>query len=249
MNQKNNICAPVLLLVGSKIVRGVLLALMATMISACSVGHTDYSLEAMNRVDMSVTGIPTALGLGVLGTTIPLTPEFSLTAAHVAKTSVRRVKAYHPYCDVAIIYHKNSPDTLAKFRSSKIGESIRMYGFSFISAMPVESSGVNLARTAIKNMWNKKPCMAMASNAGVTQGMSGGAVYNDDQTIAGVIVGYSHEVENSRSGKVILKDVSLYIQYGDFRSWLERTIGSGSDTDLNAAPAIAAKTLTGFPAT
>jgi hypothetical protein len=67
--------------------------------------------------------------------------------------------------------------------------------------------------------------MAMASNAGVVQGMSGGAVYNADQTIGGVIVGYSHEISNIRSKQVILKDVSLYIPYGDFKHWLEQNIG------------------------
>nr|WP_249219332.1 serine protease [Pantoea dispersa] len=205
-------------------------ALTALALSGCSVGHTEYSRTALQHVDMSVTGIPTVLGLGILGTTIPLTPEYSLTAAHVAKTAVQRVKAYHPYCDVAIIYHKNSPGTLAKFRSSAVGEPIKMYGYSFISAMPVESSGVNLARTAINNRWNKKPCMAMASDAGVVQGMSGGAVYNADQTISGVIVGYSHEIANVRSKKVILKDVSLYIPYGDFKRWLEANIGQTPQT-------------------
>ncbi|WP_193717977.1 serine protease family protein [Pantoea dispersa] len=205
-------------------------ALTALALSGCSVGHTEYSRTALQHVDMSVTGIPTVLGLGILGTTIPLTPEYSLTAAHVAKTAVQRVKAYHPYCDVAIIYHKNSPDTLAKFRSSAVGEPIKMYGYCFISAMPVESSGVNLARTAINNRWNKKPCMAMASDAGVVQGMSGGAVYNADQTISGVIVGYSHEIANVRSKKVILKDVSLYIPYGDFKRWLEANIGQTPQT-------------------
>jgi hypothetical protein len=205
-------------------------ALAALALSGCSVGHTEYSRTALQHVDMSVTGIPTVLGLGILGTTIPLTPEYSLTAAHVAKTAVQRVKAYHPYCDVAIIYHKNSPDTLAKFRSSAVGEPIKMYGYSFISAMPVGSSGVNLARTAINNRWNKKPCMAMASDAGVVQGMSGGAVYNADQTISGVIVGFSHEIANVRSKKVILKDVSLYIPYGDFKRWLEANIGQTPQT-------------------
>ncbi|WP_186454351.1 serine protease [Candidatus Pantoea soli] len=202
-------------------------ALTALALSGCSVGHTEYSRTALQHVDMSVTGIPTVLGMGILGTTIPLTPEYSLTAAHVAKTAVQRVKAYHPYCDVAIIYHKNSPDTLAKFRTSAVGEPIKMYGYSFISAMPVESSGVNLARTAITNNWNKKPCMAMASNAGVVQGMSGGAVYNADQTIGGVIVGYTHQISNMQSKKVILKDVSLYIPYGDFKRWLESNINIG----------------------
>ncbi|WP_312830027.1 serine protease, partial [Pantoea anthophila] len=185
---------------------------------------TEYSRTAMQHVDMSVTGIPTILGFGTLGTSIPLTPEYSLTAAHVAKTAVQRVKSYHPYCDLAIIYHKNDATTLAKFRSGDIGDPVKMYGYSFISAMPVESTGVNLARTAIRNKWNKSPCIAMASNAGVVQGMSGGGVYNRDETLSGVIVGYSDAIKNGRNGKVILKDVSLYIPYGQFKSWLQSNL-------------------------
>ncbi|MFV9669482.1 serine protease [uncultured Pantoea sp.] len=198
--------------------------LAALVLSGCSVGHTEYSRTAMQHVDMSVTGIPTILGLGTLGTSIPLTPEYSLTAAHVAKTAVQRVKSYHPYCDLAIIYHKNDAGTLAKFRSGDIGDPVKMYGYSFISAMPVESKGVNLARTAIRNNWNKSPCLAMASNAGVVQGMSGGGVYNSDDTLSGVIVGYSDAIKNGRNGKVILKDVSLYIPYGQFKNWLQSNL-------------------------
>ena len=199
-------------------------ALAALALTGCSVGHTEYSRTAMQHVDMSVTGIPTILGLGTLGTSIPLTPEYSLTAAHVAKTAVQRVKSYHPYCDLAIIYHKNDAKTLAQFRSSDIGDPVKMYGYSFISALPVESSGVNLARTTIRNGWNKSPCMAMASNAGVVQGMSGGGVYNSDETLGGVIVGYSGAIKNGRNGKVILKDVSLYIPYGQFKNWLQANL-------------------------
>lgn len=199
-------------------------ALAALALTGCSVGHTEYSRTAMQHVDMSVTGIPTILGLGTLGTSIPLTPEYSLTAAHVAKTAVQRVKSYHPYCDLAIIYHKNDAKTLAQFRSSDIGDPVKMYGYSFISALPVESSGVNLARTTIRNGWNKSPCMAMASNAGVVQGMSGGGVYNSDETLGGVIVGYSDAIKNGRNGKVILKDVSLYIPYGQFKNWLQANL-------------------------
>ncbi|WP_262287679.1 serine protease [Pantoea sp. Marseille-Q5743] len=199
-------------------------AFAALALTGCSVGHTEYSRTAMQHVDMSVTGIPTILGLGTLGTSIPLTPEYSLTAAHVAKTAVQRVKSYHPYCDLAIIYHKNDPGTLTRFRSSDIGDPIKMYGYSFISTLPVESKGVNLARTTIRNGWNKSPCMAMASNAGVVQGMSGGGVYNSDETLGGVIVGYSDAIKNGRNGKVILKDVSLYIPYGQFKAWLQSNL-------------------------
>ncbi len=207
-------------------INALLAATVMLLLSGCSVGKYEYSREAMNRVDMNFTGIPTILGLGTLGTSIPLTPEYSLTAAHVAKYSVQRVKAWHPYCDLAVVYHKNEMKTPPIFRPSRVGDSVKMYGYSFISAMPVASSGVNLARTAIRNSWNKAPCMAMASNAGVVQGMSGGAVYNQDDSIGGVIIGYSKEIKNRRTNKVILQDVSLYIPYKDFKAWLDAAIAS-----------------------
>lgn len=200
-----------------------LAALAVLMLTGCSVGHYSYSSEAMKRVDMNFTGIPTILGAGTLGSSIPITPEYSLTAAHVARFSVQRVKAWHPYCDLAIIYHKNSLSSLPKFRDAKVGEPVKMYGYSFISAMPVESAGVNLARTGIRNEWNKRPCVAMASNAGVVQGMSGGAVYNNDETIGGVIVGYTSEIKQHRKNPVPLKNVSLYIPYSDFKEWLKQS--------------------------
>lgn len=113
--------------------------------------------------------------------------------------------------------------TLPKFRSGELGEPVKMYGYSFISAMPVESKGVNLALTGIRNEWNKRPCVAMASNAGVVKGMSGGAVYNQDDTISGVIVGYTKEIKRHKNSAVPLKDVSLYIPYKDFKEWLNKS--------------------------
>lgn len=53
---------------------------------------------------------------------------------------------------------------------------------------------MNLALTGIGNEWNKRSCVAMAYNAGVVKGMSGGAVYNHDDSISGVIVGFSKRV-------------------------------------------------------
>jgi len=200
--------------------------LLTLLLSGCSVGKYEYSSEAMKHVDMNFTGIPTVLGVGMLGSSIPITPEYSLTAAHVAKYSVQRVKAYHPYCDIAVIYHKNDIKDLPKFRNSEVGDPIKMYGYSFISAMPVESSGVNLTRTGIRNSWNKRPCVAMASNAGVVKGMSGGAVFNSDDTIGGVIVGYTSKVKNRANSQSVLKDVSLYIPYANFKQWLEETTSS-----------------------
>ncbi|ERM11128.1 hypothetical protein L584_10325 [Pantoea agglomerans Tx10] len=197
-------------------------------LTGCSVGHYEYSKEAEKRVDMTVTGIPTVLGLGTLGTTIPLTPEYSLTAAHVAKFSLYRVKAWHPQCDLAVVYHKNSEMNLPpNFRNSHIGDQVNLYGYSFISAMPVSSSGQNLINTTLANSWNKSDCVVVAANAGVVKGMSGGAVYNaSDDTLAGVIIGYSNNINDNISGKTLYKNVALYVPYSRFQTWLDQAIKS-----------------------
>ena len=205
-----------------------LIALMVFGLTGCSVGHYEYSKEAEKRVDMTVTGIPTVLGLGTLGTTIPLTPEYSLTAAHVAKFSLYRVKAWHPQCDLAVVYHKNSEMNLPpNFRNSHIGDQVNLYGYSFISAMPVSSSGQNLINTTLANSWNKTDCVVVAANAGVVKGMSGGAVYNaSDDTLAGVIIGYSNNINDNVSGKTLYKNVALYVPYARFQTWLDQAIKS-----------------------
>lgn len=205
-----------------------LIVLLVIGLTGCSVGHYEYSREAEKRVDMTVTGIPTVLGLGTLGTTIPLTPDYSLTAAHVAKYSLYRVKAWHPECDLAVVYHKNSEANLPpSFRNSHIGDKVNLYGYSFISAMPVSSTGKNLVNTTLANDWNKANCVVVAANAGVVKGMSGGAVYNaSDDTLAGVIVGFSQRINDNQSGKTLYKDVALYVPYSRFQTWLDDAVKS-----------------------
>lgn len=199
-----------------------IIALAACCLSGCSVGHYEYSKEAARRVDMTVTGIPTILGIGTLGTTIPLTPDYSLTAAHVAKYSLYRVKAWHPDCDLAVVYHKNQAGSLPPaFRNGHIGDRVNLYGYSFISALPVASSGENLVNTTLLNGWNKANCVVVAASAGVVKGMSGGAVYNaSDDTLAGVIVGFSRRIDDNQSGKTLYNDVALYVPYARFQTWL-----------------------------
>ncbi|WNN46622.1 MULTISPECIES: serine protease [Winslowiella] len=205
-----------------------LISLMCLLLAGCSVGKYEYSGEALKRVDMTVTGIPTVMGIGTLGTTIPLTDKYSLTAAHVAKFSTYKVKAYHPDCDLAIVYRKNNETNLPPtFRNGKMGDTVNLYGYSFISAMPVASSGTNLVNTGLKNSWNNLNCVVVAADAGVVKGMSGGAVYNaSDDSIAGVIVGYTNEINESKTGKNLYKNVALYVPYASFKDWLEQTTRS-----------------------
>lgn len=203
------------------------ICLLALLVSGCSVGKYEYSSEAEKRVDMTVTGIPTVLGVGTLGTTIPLTSQYSLTAAHVAKYSLYRVKSRHPECDLAVVYHNNGNIPAPQFRNGHMGDKINLYGYSFISAMPVASTGTNLVNTGLNNSYNKLSCVVVASDAGVVQGMSGGAVYNaSDDSIGGVIVGYSRRINDIKTGKTLYKNVSLYVPYARFKEWLNEAIKS-----------------------
>lgn len=201
--------------------------LLSCFLSGCSVGHYEYSKETLSKADMNFVGIPTVLGVGVLGSSIPITPEYSLTAAHVARVMMYKVKSYHPTCDLALIYHKNNEKIFPNFKNSKIGDTIDMYGYSFYTAMPVKSEGKFLTNTIVSSEWNKKPCALAVSDAGVVQGMSGGAVYNKkDNSLTGVIEGYTHNVSRSKqTSNVLYKDVSLYVPYSRFSSWLEKEAG------------------------
>ncbi|MGV3346624.1 serine protease [Enterobacteriaceae bacterium LUAb1] len=200
--------------------------ILGSCLSGCSVGKYEYSKEAEKRVDMTFTGIPTIMGFGTLGTTIPLTEQFSLTAAHVARYSTYKIKARHPDCDLAVVYHKN-PGLIHSphFRNSHIGEQVNLYGYSFISALPVSSHGTNLINTRMNNHWNTADCILVATNAGVVQGMSGGAVYNaSDDTLSGVIVGFSDEISDNTSGQKLYQNSALYVPYARFQAWLKRVI-------------------------
>ena len=208
---------------GDNLKTSIFLFLSLSLLCGCSVGKYSYSRVAQEKVDMTFTGIPTILGLGTLGTTIPITKNFSLTAAHVADWTFNKIKSRHPFCDLAIIYHNNRDvKKFPIFRNGNISDRINMYGYSFISAMPVASSGTNLINTHLINKWNSEDCIVVASDAGVVQGMSGGAVYNNiDGTLAGVIIGYARKIIIPENKKILYENVSLYIPYAVFQQWLE----------------------------
>lgn len=203
--------------------------LLSTLIlSGCSVGKYDYDRETLNKADMNFVGVPTVLGFGIMGSSIPITPEYSLTAAHVAKFMMYKVKAYHPTCDLALIYHKSNEKNYPVLRNSVIGEDIHMYGYSYLSAMPVSSTGTTLANTTVVSTWNKKECSLVATNAGVVQGMSGGPVYNkSDNTLAGVVEGYASSLQSVQNPKKEThRNVSLYVPYSRFKEWLNKELNT-----------------------
>lgn len=179
-----------------------LIAQAGVTLTDCSIGHYEYRKETAKRVDMIVTGIPAVPDIGTPGTTIPLTPEYSLTAAHVAKYSysMYRVKAWHPECDIAVVYHENPKSNLPPpFRNSHIGDHVNLYSYSFFSALPVASNGKNLTNPTLANDRSKPGYVVAAAHAGVVKG--------------------------NHSGKTLYKDVALYVPHARFQAWLDGVMG------------------------
>lgn len=200
----------------------IIVGILFPLLTGCT-GHTEYSKEAFKRTDLHFIGVPTILGVGMTGSSVPVTPEYSLTAAHVAKFMLYRVKSYHPTCDLALIYHKNNEKNYPAFRNSQIGENITMYGHSFVTALPVESNGKVLSNFTTDTIWNKADCILSATSAGVVAGMSGGAVYNtSDNTLAGIVQGYAKKIVSGN--KVLYKNTSLYVPYIRFDGWLKKEL-------------------------
>lgn len=176
-------------------------------------GHYEYSNDALQKTDLTFTGIPSILGIGTIGTTFPVSETMSLTAKHVAKTTINSVVSYHPNCDLALIKHNNSGKAIPPFKNIMLGDRIKIYGHSMISTMPVESSGVALKNYSLTdNRWNDEKCIVTSSSAGAIQGMSGGPVYSDDGHIVGVLIAVSADSANEFN--------TIFVPYSQFENWL-----------------------------
>lgn len=208
----------------------------AFLLSGCSAGNSlYYSHDAYKKTDMDVMGIPTVLGIGTLGTRFPVTPHYSLTAKHVAKYSLDNVVAYNKECDIALVKSNNSDKSLPVFSSAGVDIPVINYGYSFISALPVESPGKTNRYIKLENSYNSLKCPVILSTAGVRKGMSGGPVYNSqNNNIIGINISYTNDILNNKNGVITEEKFSgsMFIPFQNFKVWLENEINKTEDKDL-----------------
>lgn len=177
-------------------------------LSSCSaVGHYRVDQTAEKKADIHFVGIP--ILAGAIGSSFPITAKYSLTAGHVAKIMMVRVKAYNPLCDVALIYHDNTGRTLPTVAAAKQGEKMQLYGYNAYTAMPTSSSGALQAF----GWWGKphQSCLIGLSDAGGVQGMSGGPVYGDDGAIIGVFTATHAK-----------RDQTMFVPYQEIAAWVDK---------------------------
>lgn len=182
------------------------------LLSACTgVGHYKVDKSAENKADFHFVGIPVLAG--AVGSSFPLTAKYSLTAGHVAKVMMMKVKAYNPLCDVAIIYHDNTGRALPKLEKADKGDKLSLYGYNAYTAMPTSSTG------EVKEFgWWDKPgvsCLVGLSDAGGVPGMSGGPVYAQDGAIIGVFTA-THPMRNQ----------TMFVPYQEIAGWVNEQIKS-----------------------
>lgn len=120
-----------------------LISLIVVLTGCSAVGHYQVDRAAGAKADLHFVGIPVVAG--AIGSSFPLTAHYSLTAGHVAKIMMVRVKAYNPTCDVAIIYHDNTGRMLPRLESAVKGEQVNLYGYNAYTALPTYLAGVVLS--------------------------------------------------------------------------------------------------------
>ncbi|XBS71677.1 trypsin-like peptidase domain-containing protein [Acerihabitans sp. KWT182] len=198
------------------------LILLSTLaLFGCSgVGQYKVDKTASTKADFHFIGIPVLAG--AVGSSFPLTEHYSLTAGHVAKIMMVKVKAYNPLCDVAIIYHDNAGVPLPKVASAVKGEHVNLYGYNAYTALPTSSSG-----TVKEFGWWDKPqtsCLVGLTDAGGIQGMSGGPVYSADGAVVGVFTATHPK-----------RDQSIFVPYQNIAGWVNQQLQGDDLAQLRKA--------------
>lgn len=245
-----------------KLIKSLASGLMVIMLAGCSThNHTvgkylssyivgtgnklSYSKEAYNKSDITYVGIPTILGIGFQGTTFPITQHYSLTAYHVTKVTFNKVIAYNEACDIAIIKHNNEGRELPVLSDigrktlnqnktfTDIPESVKTYGYSRTSSLPVESSGRIVSNFFNKNEDNTLSCTMFTSESGGKPGMSGGPVYNNNDEVVGVLIAevfkipYYDSFTQTMTSKNV--DYTVFTPVQAFAEWLEKSLDKTED--------------------
>lgn len=194
--------------------------LLLVLLVGCSQGQYRTDFEATKHSSMVFVGVPTILGFGATGSTVPVSPTLSLTNKHVARWMVKSVVSEHPDCDLVLI-RQNNTKFIYSFYSANISDPVVSYGYSAITALPVSSNGYvtsNDVKYISKD--NTEKCLVDSMSNGLVMGMSGGPV-EEVGKLVGVNVAYG-SVHNYKTGKTTQQQ--FFIPYRNFKDWLNENI-------------------------
>ncbi|MGL5335688.1 MAG: serine protease [Enterovibrio sp.] len=183
-------------------------------------------------IDFEMTGIP-PLYMGY-GSSVPVTENLSLTAAHVAKLNYARVIAYHPTCDIALIAADNRGEKLPNLGVVYKDQSVKAYGVNFNGKI-LQGEGRYRRDLRFVNYFYFYKCPASVMDAPIQTGMSGGGTFNSFGELVGIIVASADKSDTRLvSGEMLPDDrISLFVSVNYVRGWLNEAVkkyyGDGTD--------------------
>ncbi|MFD2180164.1 S1 family peptidase [Veronia pacifica] len=194
-------------------------------------GPTEFADEKSSpELNYLPIGIPFLLGGH--GSSVPITPKLSITAAHVARYDYSEVVAYHPYCDVAIIQSSNIDKRLPMLGRVYQNQTLDVFGFG-LTGKVITSSGKYYLDVNFLDSKLFQRCPASITDAAIQSGMSGGGVFNDSGELVGVISGMSG------SGFKLLNQPSLgnkrttvFVSTLYIQEWLQQAVNSYHGYDV-----------------
>lgn len=161
-----------------------LILIAALALAGCSHGDYNVDSQTLDYAKLNFVGIPTVLGIGMTGSSTPISETLSVTNKHVAYPLMKTIVKKSNRCDVAVIAQNNKGEKVHQWAQLDMNESVTFYGYSGFTTLPVSSTGkvVNFKRTS-------DGCIVALTTAGGVGGMSGGAVVNKDGKLVGIVKG------------------------------------------------------------
>lgn len=194
-----------------------LLLLFSFSLTGCVSNNGSLSVVDDHPIlDYEVTGIP-LIYFG-FGTSTPITPELSLTVAHVAKVGYDKVVAYHPDCDLAIVESRNTLSYQPNLGLVFSNQGVETFGMS-PSGKVLKGEGVYHRDLMLVETDYFKHCPASVMDAPVQDGMSGGGVC----ALVGIIAARAHpdKIRLLNGESHGLDRISIFVALNFVRDWLD----------------------------
>ncbi|WP_260338221.1 serine protease [Vibrio ponticus] len=180
-------------------------------------GKLELADDGVPHVNYLPIGIPFVVGGH--GTSVPLTPQVSLTAKHVAEIDYSKVIAYHPYCDLALIEQDNSTYPLPTLGIIYSYQSVTTVGKD-MTGSTITGEGIYYRDVYLPEHELFEQCPASIADAPVQSGMSGGGVYNESLELVGIISAKVHEVQLLDGTTIETERISLFVPLLFARDWI-----------------------------
>ncbi|WP_261821303.1 S1 family peptidase [Vibrio palustris] len=174
-------------------------------------------------IDYEFVGIP-FLYHG-FGSSVPITRDLSLTAAHVARVNWDDVIAYHPRCDIAIIRADNRlARKLPDLGLIHTNEDMTTYGRDGTGNL-LKGEGKYRLDINFSNHSFFDHCQASVTDAPIREGMSGGGAFNSHGELVGIISAMASSNTRLANGeKLPFERLSLFVSLNQVRDWLDLEI-------------------------